>query len=157
MKVDEEIGEVAFEAGVDESKSDDAVSIPASLEAYIGARTDDAPGTVAKLIQECAQTGLWNVVTAPLEASVNMRPCPFGASLLLRRTNGLLGAAIVGQNWSVTLLGDEAWVDVMTPRASALALIGKPVRTRIEIPFLSPTLNIVESTQVGSFYRFHCQ
>lgn len=156
MKFDEEMGEVAFEAGVDEWNSDHAVSIPASLEAYIGTRTDDAADTLAKLIQKCARTGLWNVVTAPLEASVSMRPCPFGASLMLRSTNGLLGAAIVVRNWSVTLLGDEAWVDVMAPRASALALIDKPVRTRIEIPFLSPALKVVESTQVGSFGRFHC-
>lgn len=156
MKVDEDIGEVAIGAGVDEWKCDGAVTIPASLKAYIGTRTVDAPGTVTKLIQQRARTGLWDVITVPLAVSVNMRPCPFGASLMLRRIDGLFGAAIVARNWSVRLLGDEAWVDVMAPRAAALALVGKPVRTRIEIPFLSPTLRVVDSKQVGSFYRFHC-
>jgi hypothetical protein len=34
---------------------------------------------------------------------------------------------------------------------------GAPVRSKIEIPFLSPTLRVCEATQIGAYYRFHCR
>jgi hypothetical protein len=156
VKVSEKSGEV--EPSILDDRGSDRVfaSIPATLEAYVATRTDDAARTVEKLVHRCARTGLWHVVTAPLAASIGMIPCRFGASLMLRRSDGLLSAAIVAGNWSITLLGDEAWIDVVSPRASALAIIGKPVRTRIEIPFLSPTLRVFGSTQIGNYQRFHC-
>ncbi|OBX18926.1 hypothetical protein A9995_10310 [Erythrobacter sp. QSSC1-22B] len=130
--------------------------IPASLEAYVATRVEDAARTVAKLVQRCARTGLWTVITPQLEASFDMVPCRIGASLMLRRSKGFVSAAIVAPNWSVTLLGDEACVDVASTSAIALALIGTPVRARIEIPFLSPTLKVCRTTQIGTYYRFHC-
>lgn len=131
-------------------------SIPVTFEAYVATRTDDAARTVEKLVHRCARTGLWSVVTAPLAASMGMTPCRFGASLMLRRSDGLLSATIVTGNWSITLLGDETWVDVVSPSSLASALVGKPVGTQIQIPFLSPTLRVCESTPMGCYYRFRC-
>ena len=156
MNVIEESGEVE-PSTLDDRGSDRVIaSIPTTLEAYVATRTDDAARTVEKLVYRCAPTGLWCVVTAPLATSIGMMPCRFGASLMLRRSDGLLSAAIVAENWSITLLGDEAWIDVVSPSVLALALIGKPIRTRIEIPFLSPTLIVCGSTPMGTYYRFHC-
>lgn len=157
MRVDEERNESRVDFGAASHGIDQAVSIPASLEAYVATRAEDASKTASKMIQRCAQTGLWSVVTAPLQESISLGPCRFGAELMLRRTNGLVAAAIVAPNWSVSLLGDEVWIDVASPAATAMALVGKPVRTRIELPFLSPELMVGGSTQMGSYHRLHCR
>lgn len=157
MKVSDEIGKVGSVTLADRTEARETASIPASLEAYVATRTDNVTRTAAKLIEQFARTGLWTVVTAPFEATFNMTPCPFGASLMLRRSNRLVSAAIVARTWSVKLRGDEAWVDVPSSRAIAISLIGTPVRTRIEIPFLSPTLKVCGTSQIGTYFRFHCR
>lgn len=157
MRVDEERDESGVDFNAGSHGIDQAEPIPASLEAYVATRAEDASKTASKLIQRCAQTGLWSVVTAPLQASISLGPCPFGAELMLRRNDGLVAAAIVAPNWSVTLLGDEVWIDVASPAATAMALVGKPVRTRIELPFLSLGLVVEGSIQMGSYHRLHCR
>lgn len=138
------------------ARGDETASIPVSLEAYIATRTENSAQTVAKLVHKYARTALWTVITAPIEAGLDMAPCRIEASLMLRRSNDLVSAAIVSRSWSVTLCGDEAWVDVGATAALALAYLGEPVRTAIQIPFLSPEMKIRGSTQVESHYRFHC-
>lgn len=135
----------------------EAAFIPASLEAYIATRTENPGQTVAKLVQQYADTALWTVIDAPIEAELNIAPCRIGASLMLRRSNGTVSAAIVSQNWSITLKGDEAWIDVGATAALALSYIGKQIRTVFQIPFLSADLEICGATPVGNFYRFHCR
>lgn len=134
-----------------------SASIPATLEAYVATRADDAVRAVEQLVCRYSGTGLWTVVTAPLAESVDMMPCLFGASLMLRDSDGLLSAVIVARNWSIALLGDEAWVDVVSSTAVAVGLVGAPVRTKIEIPFLPPTLRVCGAQQIGAYYRFHCK
>lgn len=157
MEVIEEIGEGGPSPLGDHGNDRLSASIPATLEAYVATRADDAARAADKLVRRYARTGLWTVMTAPLAASIDMTPCRFNASLMLRRSTGLISAAIVAGNWSITLLGDEAWVDVVSSRAVAVGLVGAPVRTRIEIPFLSPTLKVCGSTPIGAYYRFHCK
>lgn len=132
-------------------------SIPASLEAYIATRTENPGQTVAKLVQQYAETALWTVIDAPIEAELSIAPCRIGASLMLRRSDGSVSAAIVSQKWSITLKGDEAWIDVGATAALALSYVGKQVRTVFEVPFLSVDLEICGATPVGTFYRFHCR
>lgn len=139
------------------TEGNEAAFIPASLEAYIATRTENPGQTVAKLVQQYADTALWTVIDAPIEAELNIAPCRIGASLMLRRSNGTVSAAIVSQNWSITLKGDEAWIDVGATAALALSYIGKQVRTVFQIPFLSADLEICGATPVGNFYRFHCR
>ena len=78
------------------------------------------------------------------------------ASLVLRFSGGKISAAIVARNWSVMLVGEEAWVDVAATDALAASLVGTPVRAKIEIPFLSPSLTVRVTTKVGEFHRFYC-
>lgn len=157
MEVIEESGEGRARPLDDHGHDRVSAPIPVTLEAYVATRADDAARAVEKLVRRYSRTGLWTVITAPLAESVDMLPCRFGASLMLRGSDGILSAAIVAGNWSIALLGDEAWVDVVAPRAVAVGLVGAPVRTKIEIPFLSPTLKVCEATQIGAYYRFHCR
>lgn len=135
---------------------DEAASIPASLEAYIATRAENSWQIATRLVEQYAVHALWTVITPPIQAELNMVPCRIGASLMLRRSDGLVSAAIVSRNWSITLCGDEAWVDVAATGALAVAFVGKPVRSAFEIPFLSQELKVRGSTQVGNYYRFHC-
>lgn len=149
----------AVEPSINDDRESDwvMVPIPASLEAYVATRSDDAVTIIAKLVERCARTGFWTVVTAPLESSIGMIPCRFGAGLMLRRSCGLISAAIVARDWSITLRGDEAWVDVVSPGTVALSLMGTPVRSQIDMPFLSTALRVCAITQIGAYFRFHCQ
>lgn len=131
--------------------------VPATFKAYVATRAEDAVCAVEKLVRRYARTGLWTMVTAPLAASIDMKPCRFDASLMLRRSTGMVSAAIAAGTWSITLLGDEAWVDVVSSRAVAVNFVGAPVRTRIDIPSLSPTLRVCGSTQFAAYSRFHCK
>jgi hypothetical protein len=143
---------------LDEHAEGDAIaSIPVSLEAYIATRSQDAAQKAAKLVQQYARTALWTVITSPIEAALGMAPCRIGVSLMLRRSDGIVSAAIISQKWSITLKGDEAWVDIGATEALSIAYIGEPIRTAFHIPFLSPELKVHGATQVGNYYRFHCQ
>ena len=157
MEVIEEFGRGGPRSLDDHGNDRVPESIPATLEAYVVTRAHDPARAVEKLVRRYSRTGLWTVITAPLAASVDMMPCRFGASLMLRRFDGLLSAGIVAGNWSVTVLGDEVWVDVVSSTAVAVGLVGAPVRTKIEIPFLPPTLRVCGAQQIGAYYRFHCK
>ena len=134
-----------------------AAAVPPSLEAYVAMHTQDPARTLAKLVEGYARSGLWTVISRQDETSLGMTSTGIAASLMIRRKDGLVSAAIAASHWSVMLRGTDAWIDVLATGSTALALIGKPVRVGIEIPFLAPTLIVEESSRFGDFYRFHCK
>jgi hypothetical protein len=134
----------------------DLTSIPGSLEAYIATRSVEPGQTVVRLVREYARTALWKLITGPDESALNMLPCRIGANLLLRRLDGNVTAAIVRENWTITMVGDEVWLDLVATDALALAYIGAPIETAFQVPFLSPELKVRASKKMGKFYRFCC-
>ena len=134
--------------------SDAAIS--ASLKAYVATRTEKVDLTLAKLIQRCAGSALWTLVTDELAGSVGMGTCRMHASLMLRNFERQISAVIVASNWSVALVGEEAWVDVIATDAMAVSLVGTPVRAKIDIPFLASALRVRATAKCGEFYRFYC-
>jgi hypothetical protein len=140
----------------DDPRLDELASIPVTLTAYIATRSVDAAQTTANLVERCARTPFWTVVVPKIEALLGMTPCRMGESLLVRRSGGVVSAAIVCRDWSTMLRGDEAWIDVVATSALALAYLDQPIRTGVPLPFLSQALIIRDVTQVGSHYRFYC-
>lgn len=132
-------------------------AIPFSIEAYVATRSD-APDACKVLFAQPLPAGLWTPVAGSLAALVGLGPCPFGADLLLRRDDVGISAIIAGHEWSVMVAAGDAWVDVACPsEAIAMALVGKSVRTLIDLPFLSPTLTVCGSASLNAYRRFHCR
>lgn len=134
------------------------IVIPASLQAYLATRSDDVAGSLQKLIAACPSAPIWTPVVEPLAALAGLDPCRFDVQLLLKREGDGLSAAIVAQKWAVALTGLEAWVDVEWPSETmAIWLEGRPIRSQIDFPFLSPALTVCGSRMIGTFRRFHCR
>lgn len=134
------------------------LGIPSSLAAYLGSRTDDVAGAVRSISASVDFPGIWTAVTDTIAAGAGLSPCRFDAALLLRRERDGLSAVITARSWSVTLIGDEAWVDVEWPsEAWAAALQGQPVRRQIDFPFLCEDLMVVDHEPLGRYRRFHCR
>lgn len=133
------------------------IDIPPSLEAYLAMRTEDVVAALQTLISERLPTGLWTPVVGRLAALSSIAPCRFDAQLLLRPHDDGLDAIVSAREWSVSLARAEAWIDVVWPsEVMAMSLEGKPVRTQIDFPFLSPLLTVCGSVSIGTYRRFHC-
>lgn len=142
----------------DDADYADCVTIAASLDAYLSTRTSDVSGAVRLLVKLCPTAGFWIPIHGALAVRSGLSSCRFEAELLLRRQGDGLSAVITARQWSVTLVGTEAWIDVEWPsEAMAISLEGKPVRTQIDFPFLAPTLIVCGSSMTGAYRRFHCR
>lgn len=155
MTVDEGFADVTA-SYTDDQIGDQSLAVSASFEVYVATRSRDVQDSTTKLLQCCARSALWTVVADSFAASFGMGPCRMHAALMLRRSGGKISAAIAARNWSVILVGEEAFVDVAATNAVAASLVGTPVREKIEIPFLSPALTVRATTKLGEFHRFYC-
>jgi hypothetical protein len=156
--VDDLPGEPLGAAGGPDGRfSGGKVSVPTSLAAYLSTRTDDFGGAIRSLVAGLARAGVWTPVAGSLANAAGLSPCRFDAALLLRRERCGISAVIAAGSWSVTLIGDEAWIDVEWPsHAWAAAMHGQPVSSQIDFPFVTEALVVRASEPFGTHMRFHC-